>query len=104
MAQAILTGRLRHRYDTRMTTTTVEKKPADRSTKMRKIGGYGAAVAVTPYLFIKILWTFGLFIPTTRMGDLNWRAINLTTALLAMVGILLALAFSRPWGERLPAW
>jgi hypothetical protein len=38
------------------------------------------------------------------MGEPSWRAINATTALAALVGILLGLAFSRPWGERLPAW
>lgn len=75
-----------------------------RSTLMRKIGDYGAAVAVTPYLLIKIAWTFGMFLPYESMGDPNWRTINATTALLALVTILLALAFSRPWGERLPAW
>ncbi|MCQ6562342.1 hypothetical protein [Paenibacillus mendelii] len=72
--------------------------------KMRRFCGYGAAIAVMPYLLIKIAWTFGLFIPTEQMGDASWRAINAATAVLAMVGILLALAFSRPWGERLPAW
>lgn len=38
------------------------------------------------------------------MGEPSLRAINATTALAALVGILLGLAFSRPWGERLPAW
>jgi hypothetical protein len=80
------------------------EEPTSRSTSMRKIGGYGAAVAVTPYLLIKIAWTFGVFLPREGMGDPGWRAINATTALLALVAILLALAFVRPWGERLPAW
>ena len=75
-----------------------------RSTLMRKIGGYGAAIAVTPYLLIKIAWTFGMFLPRESMGGIGWRAINATTAILALVAILLAMAFSRPWGERLPAW
>ncbi len=75
-----------------------------RSTLMRKIGGYGAAIAITPYMLIKIAWTFGVFLPYEGMGDPDWRAINATTAILALVGILLAMAFSRPWGERLPAW
>jgi hypothetical protein len=30
------------------------EEPTSRSTLMRKIGGYGAAVAVTPYLLIKV--------------------------------------------------
>lgn len=77
--------------------------PASRLGKMRKICGYGAAIAVTPYLLIKIVWTFGLFLPTEQMGDPSWRAINAATAVIAAVGILLAMAFCRPWGERLPA-
>lgn len=75
-----------------------------RLAKLRKFGGYGAALAVTPYLLIKIAWTFGLFLPTEQMGETSWRAINATTAVLAAIGILLALAFSQPWGARLPAW
>lgn len=72
--------------------------------KMRRISGYGVAIAVTPYLLIKIVWTFGLFLPTEQMGEATWRTINAATAALAAVVILLAMAFCRPWGERLPAW
>lgn len=72
--------------------------------KLRRICGYGAAMAVTPYLLIKILWTLGLFLPTEQMADTSWRIINAVTAVLAAIGIFLALAFCRPWGERLPAW
>lgn len=45
-----------------------------------------------------------LFLPTKTMGQPAWRAINATTTVFALVGIALALAFSQPWGERLPAW
>ncbi|OIU72583.1 hypothetical protein BHE18_03480 [Rossellomorea aquimaris] len=71
---------------------------------MRKIGGYGAALAVMPYLLIKIVWTLGLLIPTGHMGDPNWRMVNAVTAVVAAIGIFLAIALCRPWGERLPAW
>ncbi|UED82894.1 hypothetical protein [Streptomyces profundus] len=71
---------------------------------MRRTAGNVAALAVAPYLLIKILWTLGLFVPTEEMGGADWRAINAATALLAAVGITLAMAFSRPWGNRLPAW
>ncbi|WP_327151098.1 hypothetical protein [Nocardia sp. NBC_01329] len=84
--------------------TALAEPPTDRLTKLRTIGGIGAAMAVTPYLLIKIVWTFGLFVPTEEMGGADWRVINATTAFLAAVGITLALAFSRPWGESLPAW
>ncbi len=72
--------------------------------RMRRFCGYSAAIAVIPYFLIKIAWTFGLYIPTEQMGDASWRTINAVTAVLAAVGILLGLAFSRPWGEQLPAW
>jgi hypothetical protein len=75
-----------------------------RVTALRKIGGYGAAAAVAPYLVVKIAWTFGLFLPNMRMGEPGWRAINATTAVLALAGMLLGLAFCQPWGERVPAW
>jgi hypothetical protein len=71
---------------------------------LRRIAGMAAAIAVMPYLVIKIGWTLGLFLPAEHMGDADWRAINATTAVVAAIGILLAMAFSRPWGERLPAW
>lgn len=84
---------------------TVTKHPNDsRLMKLRRISGYGAAIAVTPYLLIKIIWTFGLFLPTEQMGEPSWRIINAVTAVLAAIGIALAMAFCRPWGERLPAW
>lgn len=72
--------------------------------KLRRFSGYGVAIAVTPYLLIKIAWVVGLFLPTEQMGEASWRAINAATAALAAVAILLAMAFCRPWGERLPAW
>ena len=72
--------------------------------KKRKIWGYCAAIAIMPYLLIKIAWTFGLFMPTEQMGDTSWRTANAITIGLAVVGILLAFAFSMTWGERLPVW
>lgn len=80
------------------------KRKDSRLMRLRRICGYGAAIAVAPYLLIKIVWTFGLFLPTEQMGDASWRIINAVTAVLAAIGILLAMAFFRPWGERLPAW
>lgn len=98
-----MTVQLRAPYYDDPTGAAVER-PASRSLKIRRIGGYGAAIAVTPYLLIKIAWTFGLFLPNEQMGDPSWRATNAITVVLAAIGILLAMAFSRPWGERLPAW
>ncbi|MBT2757536.1 hypothetical protein J7E71_16715 [Mesobacillus foraminis] len=72
--------------------------------KKRKFWGYGAAVAIMPYLIIKIFWTFGFFLPSEQMGDSSWRTANAVTMVLAAAGILLALAFTMEWGERVPAW
>jgi hypothetical protein len=72
--------------------------------RMRKLWGFGAALSVMPYLLIKIVWTLGLFIPADHIGDNSWRMINAATAVIAAFGIFLAMAFCRPWGERLPAW
>ena len=80
------------------------RAPTSRSRMLRKLGGYGAAIAVTPYLLIKLAWTSGILLPDVRMAEPTWRAINATTVLLAIIGILLGLAFILPWGERLPAW
>ncbi|MDQ6598957.1 hypothetical protein E2K98_30090 [Bacillus salipaludis] len=82
----------------------MKKLPISHLLKKRRFWGYGAAIAVMPYLLIKIAWTFGLFMPTEQMGEPSWRTANAVTMVLAAVGILLALAFSMTWGERLPAW
>ncbi|MCQ0025530.1 hypothetical protein M4914_23065 [Streptomyces somaliensis DSM 40738] len=79
-------------------------RPTGPSTRLRRIGGLGAAVAATPYLLVKTVWSFGLLVPTREMAGADWRAVNAATGFLAAVGIVLATAFSRPWGERLPAW
>lgn len=57
-----------------------------------------------PYLLIKIIWMFGFMLPNERMGTPEWRAINAVTAVIASIGIVLAIAFVRPWGERVPGW
>ncbi|MBT2380616.1 hypothetical protein AMK21_14280 [Streptomyces sp. CB00316] len=84
--------------------TVTVAQPTSRLLRIRRIAGLGTAAAVMPYMLIKIAWMFGLFLPSEEMGEADWRAINATTAVLAAVGVLLALAFVRPWGERVPAW
>ncbi|MGQ4666712.1 hypothetical protein ACUIJN_12915 [Metabacillus halosaccharovorans] len=80
------------------------KKIVSQLIKKRKFWGYSTVIAITPYLLIKIAWTFGVFMPTEQMGDPSWRTANVITIILAAVGILVAFAFSMPWGEKLPAW
>lgn len=69
----------------------------------RRITGYGVAIVLMPYLLIKIAWTLGIFLPAEHMGEVGWRMVNAATVLLATTAIVLAMAFCRPWGERLPA-
>src|SRR5688500_14684598 len=57
-----VTVRLRARESGGMATPVVP--PPSRLIKIRHVAGHGAAIAVTPYLLIKILWTFGFFLPT----------------------------------------
>jgi hypothetical protein len=85
-----------------MTATT--RHTVHRSFRLRAVGGYTAAAAITPYLVIKILWTCGLLLPRPGMAAMEWRAINAATAVLAAAGVAVALSLVRPWGERLPAW
>ncbi|QSB16189.1 hypothetical protein JQS43_07785 [Natronosporangium hydrolyticum] len=86
-----------------MTGTRSSLTSPQRSSRLRRIGGYGAALAMTPYLIMKVLWTFGLLLPTAELGSAEWRAVNAATVAVAAIGIGLALACCRPWGERLPA-
>jgi hypothetical protein len=78
-----------------------EGRPDARIARLRRIGGYGGAIAVTPYLLIKVAWTFGLLLPTDDMGSASWRAINATTALLAAAEHPLAQALAAQAGTTL---
>jgi hypothetical protein len=69
---------------------------------LRKLGGYGAATAATPYLLIKVAWIFGILLPDARMGEPARRAINATTALLALVGVLLGWRSAGPEASGCP--
>ncbi len=59
--------------------TLMKKQPISHLMKKRRFWGYGAAIAVMPYLLIKIAWTFGLFMPTEQMGNPSWRTANAVT-------------------------
>ncbi len=67
---------------------------------MRAVAGYGAALAMTPYLLIKVSWVaVGLGSPAATGAVV----LNTVTIGMAAAGIALALALVRPWGERIPA-
>lgn len=66
-----------------------------------------AVAATVPYLTLKLLWLCGSTVGFTADADLGaeadalWVA-NLVTFLMDAVALLLALAFVRPWGRRIP--
>ncbi|MGH3315550.1 MAG: hypothetical protein ACRDO0_05335 [Nocardioidaceae bacterium] len=78
----------------------------DRWDRAGRLAGYAAALAMTPYLVIKVSWVVGsLAGPTptgTGLSTGEWVAINTATIGMAGVAIVMALALVMPWGMRLP--
>ncbi|MFI0975762.1 hypothetical protein ACH4SP_01890 [Streptomyces sp. NPDC021093] len=67
---------------------------------------YGAALALLPYLLIKVTWVIGALVgvlPTGMgLGVAEWAVLNTVTIGMAAIGIGTALALVRPWGMRIP--
>jgi hypothetical protein len=76
-------------------------------TRLRLAAAYGAALAITPYLLIKVSWVLGALLGLLPSGAgfslAGWVALNTATIVMAAGGIALALALARPWGLRIPA-
>ncbi|NUT19091.1 MAG: hypothetical protein HOV77_07885 [Hamadaea sp.] len=74
-------------------------------TKAKNIAAYAAVAAASPYLVLKIMWLSGSTIGTNAStpDDATFYAMNLFTVLMDATAVLLALAFTRRWGRRLPA-
>ncbi|MEO3816404.1 hypothetical protein ABGB21_07205 [Plantactinospora sp. B24E8] len=74
---------------------------------VRRFSAYGAALAMTPYLLIKISWVvgalLGLLPRAEQLSVSGFVFLNVVTIGMAAAGITLALALVRPWGERIPA-
>jgi len=79
----------------------------DRWDKAGDAAAYGAALALTPYLAIKVSWVVGALAGVLPMGEgmttSEFVALNTATIVMSAVGILVALALVRPWGVRIPA-
>ena len=79
----------------------------DRWERVGGLAAYGAALALTPYLVIKVSWVAGALAGVLPTGDgmstSAWVALNTATIVMSGVGIVVALALVRPWGLRLPA-
>jgi hypothetical protein len=74
---------------------------------LQSIAGYGAIVCALPYLALKVIWLAGGTLGVAdlvTMGATSMVVLNAITAGMDLVGIVLALAFSHPWGLRIPAW
>jgi hypothetical protein len=76
------------------------------TTAVRRVAAYGGALAITPYLLIKLSWVVGALagvVPVDRGFSLaGWVALNTVTIGMAAGGVLLALALARPRGRRVP--
>ena len=76
--------------------------------KVRRVAGYGAALAMLPYFVVKIVWTLdGLRGGGLRDGAwsrLDWSLVNGLTVGMAGAAILLGLALGQGWGMRIPGW
>lgn len=78
----------------------------DRWDRIGRRAGYGAALALTPYLLIKLSWVIGSLVGAAPIGEgfnlAGWVLLNTVTIAMAGIGIALALALVRPWGMRIP--
>ncbi|MDP9612324.1 MULTISPECIES: hypothetical protein [Streptomyces] len=78
----------------------------DRWDRVGRVAAYGAALALTPYLLIKVSWVvgslLGLLPVGAGFGEAEWVVLNSATIGMAGTGIAVALALTRPWGMRLP--
>jgi hypothetical protein len=79
----------------------------DRWQRAGALAAYGAALALMPYLVIKVSWVAGALAGVLPTGDgmstSAWVALNTATVVMSGIGIVVALALVRPWGLRVPA-
>ncbi|MFD5555592.1 hypothetical protein ACFWIA_17335 [Streptomyces sp. NPDC127068] len=74
--------------------------------RVGQCAAYGAALALAPYLLIKVSWVAGslagLLPVGAGFGKAEWVVLNSATIGMAGIGIAVALALVRPWGMRIP--
>lgn len=94
-----------------MSTTfaTMSSLPAGRSRPQltRLVVGYAAVLGTIPYLVLKAAWLSGSTIGITdkaKATDGSLFVLNTITAGMDLVAIVVALAFTHRWGQRVPAW
>lgn len=73
---------------------------------LRTAAGYGGIAFAAVYLGLKALWIAGVpfGISAELLAQDGQIPANLVTAGMAVVGVLVLWAFSRPWGRKAPGW
>ncbi|MGW6979222.1 hypothetical protein ACWGE1_07215 [Streptomyces sp. NPDC054932] len=78
----------------------------ERWDRVGRRAAYGAALALLPYLLIKVSWVAGSLMGVLPVGSgfgkAQWVVLNTVTIGMAAIGIALGLALVRPWGMRIP--
>lgn len=72
---------------------------------MRVAGGYGAALSLSLYLLVKVVWVVAALLGHTpsSFGDGDWIVLNAVTVVMSVVGVGLGLVLAQRWGRRVPA-
>ena len=72
--------------------------PAARRRALRRVAGYGGALAMTPYLLIKVSWVVGGLLGVLsfgpELGRTGWVVLNAVTIAMSAAGIAVALALA----------
>jgi hypothetical protein len=84
------------------------ESPADvgrRWSAARRIAGYAAALSMSFYLVVKVVWIAAALIGRAPDGfaTADWALPNAFTVVMAVTGVGLGLALAQRWGRRLPA-
>ncbi|MFV0131444.1 hypothetical protein ACLGI4_27665 [Streptomyces sp. HMX112] len=78
----------------------------ERWEQVGRYAGHAAALALSPYLIIKVVLVIGTALGMVPVGEGfsrgGWLLFNAVTVGMAGVGVALALALVRPWGNRAP--
>ncbi|GAA2574101.1 hypothetical protein SMC26_35885 [Actinomadura fulvescens] len=70
---------------------------------------YATVAACLPYIVLKLVWLAGGNVgvsgdAATEMHTVEYEVANAVTMAAELVGVLVAFAFTYPWGRRIPAW
>lgn len=93
-----------------MTTLALPAKiapPRNRPRIARLLVGYAAILGTLPYLTLKAIWLAGGTLGFTDLAlarDSSLLVLNAVTAGLDLVAVVVALAFTHAWGQRIAAW